>query len=108
MIGVPMSNIMASSAEGISTPTSAVLVGGVTPPPVGTPRPSAPTAPLSPSIWVVQPPTSLNVVGPSSGFVIGVPSAPFASPSFMHTSQSGHAGSSSFFQGFLWNGGHIP
>ena len=86
VIGVPMSSIMASSAEGMSTPTSAVLAGGVPPPPVGNPIPSAPTAPLSPSNRVVQPPTSSNVVGPSSGVVTGIPSAPFASPSFTHTS----------------------
>ena len=69
----------------MSTPTSGMLVGGVPPPLVGTPRPSASTAPLSPSSWVVQPSTSSNVVGLSSGVVTGIPSAPFASPSFMHT-----------------------
>ena len=48
-IGVPLSRDMFSSREGISTPTSAILVSGVPPPSVGAPRPSASTAPLSQS-----------------------------------------------------------
>ena len=107
VIGVPMNRFMANYGEGISTPTSAILAGGVPPPLVGTPRPSAFIAPLSPSSRVVQPSTSSHVVDPSSGVVTGIPSAPFATPSFMHTAQSAPSGSSSFIQGFPWNGVHI-
>ena len=99
---------MSSFGEGISTPTSAILAGGVLPPPVGAPRPSASTAPLSPSSRVVQPSAPSIVVDSFSGVVTGIPSAPFGSPSFMDTTQSGPSGSSSFVQGFLWNGGNIP
>ena len=99
---------MYSSGEGISTPTSAILDGGVPPPSIGTSRPSASTAPLSPSSRVVQPSAPSNVVDMASGVVTSIPSAPFSSPSFMQPTQSIPSGSSSFFQGFLWNGGHIP
>ena len=78
------------------------------PPPDGTPRSNAPTTPLSPSSRVVQPLTYSNVEGPSSRVVTDILNAPFASPSLMNTAQSGPSGSSSFVQGFLWNGGHIP
>ena len=78
------------------------------PPSVGTPRRNITSTPLTPSSRVVQPPNSMNVVGPSSGVVTGIPSAPFPSSYFAHTAHSGHATSSSFFHGFLWNGGHIP
>ena len=87
---------MSSSREGIFTPTSAILDGGLPPPPVGAPRPSTYTTPLSPSSWVVQPPTPSIVVYSSSGVVTGISSAPFASPSFMQTDQSVRNGSSSF------------
>ena len=85
VIGVPVIRVMANSGEGISTPTSTMLVGKVPPPLVGTLRPSASTAPLSPSIRVVQPLVSSHVVDPSSGVVTWIPCAPFSSPSFMHT-----------------------
>ena len=84
-IGVPLSKDMSSSGEGISTPPSTILASGVPPPPVGAPRPSASTAPLSPSSRVVQPLTPSNVVDTPSGVVTRIPSAPFASPSFMQT-----------------------
>ena len=96
MIGVHVSSIIASSIEGMSTPTLVMLAGGVPPPPIATPIPSAPIAPLSPSSRLVQPPNSLNVAVPSGGVVTGIPSASFASPSFMHTTQSGLVRSSSF------------
>ena len=108
VIGVLVSRVMANSREGISIPTSAMLVGGVPPPLVGTPRPSASTTPLSLSSQVVEPPDPSHAADPSSGVVTGIPSAPFASPPFMHTAQSGPSGSSSFVLGFPWNGGHIP
>ena len=47
LIGVPVSRVMASFREGISTPTSAILARGFPPPPVVNPRSSAHTAPLS-------------------------------------------------------------
>ena len=97
VIGVPVSRVMASFGEGISTPTLVVLARGVPPPPIGTPRPNTPTTPLSPSSRVVQPPASSHVVYPSSGVVTRIPSAPFSLPSFMHAAQSGPTGSSSFF-----------
>ena len=40
--------------------------------------------------------------------VTGIPSVPLVPTSFAHTAQSGPIGSSSFFHGFPWNGGHIP
>ena len=97
IIGVPVRRVMARSGEGISTPTSVVLAGGVPSSLVATPRPNAPTTPLSLSSWVVKPPTYSNVVDPYSGVFFGIPSAPFSSPYFMHTSHSGPVGSSSFF-----------
>ena len=99
---------MASSRDGPSTPISVIPVEGVPPPPVGTPRTNTPTTPLTPASRVVQPPTSTNVVGSYVGLVVGISNAPFASPSFAHTAQSGPLGSSSFVQGFFWNGKHIP
>ena len=96
VIGVPLRKVISRSGEGISTPNSSILVGGVPPPPVGTSIPSASTAPLSPSSQVVQPPTPSNVVDQSSGVVTRVPCALFSSPSFMHTTQSGPSRSSLF------------
>ena len=40
--------------------------------------------------------------------VTGIPSVPTVPTSFSHTAQSGPIGSLAFFQGFPWNGGHIP
>ena len=108
VIGVPMRVFMASSVEGMSTPTSTIPYGGVHVPPIGTFRLSTLVTPLSPSSRVVQPHTSPNVASPSSEVVNGIPSAPFASPSFVHTAQSDHVGFSLFVQGFQWNGGNIP
>ena len=85
VIGVPVSRLMASSREGPSTPISAIPAEGVPPPPVGAPRTNTPTTSLTPSSRVVQPQNSTNVVGSSGGVVTGIPSAPFTSPSFVHT-----------------------
>ena len=108
LIGVPLRRDMSSSGEGISTPTLAILACGDPPPPIGDFGRSASTAPLSPMCRVVQPSSPSNVIYLSSGVVTGIPIAPFDSPSFMQTSQSGPSLSSSFIQGFPWNGGHIP
>ena len=67
--------------------------------PVSPPRPSASIAPLSPSAQVVQPSTPSNVVGQSSGVVTWIPSATFASPTFMQSVQSGPSVSTSFVYG---------
>ena len=108
VIGVPVSKLMASLGDGPSTPISVIPAKGVSHPLVVTHRTHIPSTPLTLASQVVQPPNSTNVVGPSSGVVTGIPSGPFASPSFAHTAQSGPVGSSSFVQGFPWNGGHIP
>ena len=97
VIGVPMSSIMASSTKGMSYPTSTLPDGGVPLPHVSNPRPSTPATPFSPSSKVVHPSTSSNVAIPSGGRVVtGIPSAPFSSTSFAHTTQSGPIGSCSF------------
>ena len=86
VIGVPVRRLMASLGEGPSTPISSILTEGVPPPSIATPKTNIPATHLTPFSRVVQPPASTNVVGPSSGVVTGIPSAPFASPSFAHTS----------------------
>ena len=48
-IGFHLRRDMSISGEGIFTPTSSILASGFPPPPVGAPRPSAYTTPLSPS-----------------------------------------------------------
>ena len=110
VIGVPMSIFMANFGEGISNPTSAMLVGGVPTPWVGTHRPSASIAPLPPSTQVVQPPASSHVVYPSSGVVIRIHSAPFAFHSFMHTNPSGPSDPPHLFRDSCGMGGifHYP
>ena len=108
VIGVPMSRLMASARESPSTPSLAIPTEGVPPPLVGTPRTYIIYTPLTPSIWVVQPLASTNVVSSSGGVVTGIPSVPSTSPSFADTAQSGPIGYSSFVQGFPWNGGNIP
>ena len=87
---------MSSAGEGMSIPTSAILAGGVLPPPVSSPRPSASIAPTSPSARVVQHSAPSNVVGQSSGVVTRISISPFTSPSFMQTAQSGPSGSTLF------------
>ena len=108
VIGVPMSRLMSRSGEGPSTPMLAIPAKGVPPPLVGTPRKNISSTPLTSAIKVVQPLNSTKVVGSSGGVVNGIPNAPFSSPYFAHTSQSGPIGSSSFVQGFMWNGGTFP
>ena len=107
-IGVPLRRDIFRFGEGIPTPTLATMAGGFLPPPVGASRPSTSIEPLSPSSRVVQPSAPSNVVDPSSGVVIRIPSAPFSFPSFMQSAQSGPSGSSSSIHGFPWNGLHIP
>ena len=85
MIGVPVSRLMYSVGECPSTPVLAILAEGVSPPLVGTPRTNIPATPLTPASLVVQPLASTNVVGNYGGVVTGIPSVPFASPSFAHT-----------------------
>ena len=99
---------MSTVGESSSTSTSATPAEGVPPPLVDGPRTSIPTTPLTAASRVVQPPTSTNLVGTSGGVVTGIPSVPFSSTSLAYTTQSGPIGSSSFVQGFPWNGGHIP
>ena len=108
VIGVHVSILMANEGESPSTPIPAIPAEGVPPPSVGTPRTSIPATLLTPASLVVQTTASTNVAGTSGGVVTGIPSVPSASPSFAHTAQSGLVGSSSFVQGFPWNGGHIP
>ena len=81
----------------MSTPTSSMMDGEVSPPPMSTPRPSASTAPLSLSARVVNPSTPSNVIGYSSGVVTRIPSVPCTSFPFMQSAQSGPSGSTSFF-----------
>ena len=85
MIGVLVSRVMSSYGEGIYTPTSSILDGGVPPPLIGTLIPSESTTPLSPSSQVDQPLTPSNVVDPFSGVVTSILSASFPSSSFMQT-----------------------
>ena len=57
---------------------------------------------------MVSPSAPSNITGQSSGVVTGIPSTPYTSSPFMQNSQSDPIGSTSFVQGFPWNGGHIP
>ena len=88
--------------------TSAIAVEGVLPPPVSSPRSSIPTTPLTLASRVVQPPVPTSIASASDGVVTGIPSIPTVPSSFTHTAQSGPVGSSTFVQGFPWNGGNIP
>ena len=108
VIGVPMGRIMSIVGEISFTSTSATLAQGVLAPPIGAPRTSIPTTPLTPASRVVQPPAPTSLAGASGGMVTGIPSVPTVPTSFTHTAQSGPIGSLAFVQGFPWNGGHIP
>ena len=57
---------------------------------------------------MVQPPVPTSIAGAFVGMVTGIHSIPTVPSSFTHTAQSGPVGSSTFVQGFPWNGGHIP
>ena len=96
VIGVPLGRLMSTTGESSSTSTLATTAEGVPPPPVGSPRTSIPTTPLTPSSRVVQPPASTNLAGTSGGVVTGIPNVPYAPTSFTHTDQSGPTRSSSF------------
>ena len=107
MIGVPVGRIMSTAGESSFTSTSAAPDEGVLPPPVGAPRTSVPTTPLTPASWVVQPPAPTSLAGTSGCMVTGIPSVPTVPTSFTHTTHSGPIGSLDFVEGFPWNGGHI-
>ena len=92
----------------MSTPTSSMMDGGVSPPPMSTPIPSASTASLYSNARVINPSTTSNVIGDFSGVVTGIPSAPYTYSPCMQNAESCLSGSTSFVQGFPWNGGHIP
>ena len=108
VIGVSVGRIMSTAGESYFTSTSATPTEGVIPPPVGAPRTSIPITPLTSDSRVVQPPAPTSLAGASGGMVTGIPSVPRVPTSFAHTAQSGPIGSSTFIQGFPWNGGHIP
>ena len=67
MIGVPLGRLMSTIGESSSTSTSTALAEGVPPPPVGVPRTSIPTTPLTLASQVVQPPAPTNLAGTSGG-----------------------------------------
>ena len=97
---------MSSTGEGMYTPNSSMMTVGVTPLSGSTLRHSASTPPPSPSAQVVNPSAASNVIGESSGMVIGILSVPYTSYPFMQNAQSGLSGSTSFVEGFPWNGTH--
>ena len=103
-----MSRVMSSTEESTFVFTSTLPVEGVLPPPVSAPRSSFPSTPLTPASRVVQPLVHSNIGGISDNTVVGIPSIPTSPSSFPYTTQSGLVGSSTYVQGFPWNGGHIP
>ena len=96
MIGVPMGRIMSTTGESSFIPTSAAPAEGVLPPPVGVPRSSIPTMPLTPVSRVVQQLVPTSLAGASGGMVTGIPSIPIVPSSFTYAAQSGPVGSSAF------------
>ena len=108
VLGVPVGRTMSSTEESPFVFTSTILVEGVLPPPVSTPRSSLPSTPLTPASRVVQPPVYSNIGSMSGDMATGIPSMPTIPSSFPYTTHSGPVGSSAFVQGFPWNGGHIP
>ena len=108
VLGIPVGRIMSSVEESTFVFTSTLPVEGVLPPPVSAPRSSLPSTPLTPASRVVQPLVHSNLVGTSSDMVTGIPSIPTVLSSFPYTTQSGLVGSSTFVQGFPWNGGTFP
>ena len=85
MIGVPLGRIMSTAGESSSTSTSATPTEGVPPPPIGAPRTSIPTTPLTPASRVVQPLALTSLVGDSGGMVTGISSVPTVPTSYAHT-----------------------
>ena len=69
VIGVPVGSIMSTARESYFTSTSAALTEGVLPPPVGAPRTSIPTTPLTPVSRVVQPPAPTILLDASGGMI---------------------------------------
>ena len=101
--GVSLSLDMSSAEEGMSTPTSAMMVSRVSPPSVSAPRRSAFVALLLTSALVFNPSTPSNIIGKSSGVVTRIPNVPYTSSPFMQNSQSGIIGYTNFVQEFMWN-----
>ena len=96
VIGVPMGKIMSNAGESSFISISAAPAEGVPPPPVGAPRSSIPTIPLTLASRVVQPPAPTILAGASGGMVTGIPSVPTVPTSFAQTAQSRPIGSSNF------------
>ena len=84
VIGVPLGRLMATVGESSSTSTSTAPPEGVLPPPIGAPRTSIPTTPLTLASRVVQPLTPTSLAGTSGGMVTGIPSVPSVPTSFTH------------------------
>ena len=99
---------MSTTGESSSTSTSVAPSEGVPAPPVGAPRTSMPTTPLTLASQVVQPLASKNLAGTSGGVVTGIPSVPFVPTSFTHTTQSGPIGPRHLSKYFLGMGGTFP
>ena len=109
VLGVLVGRIMSTTGESSFVFTSAISAEGVLPPSVSAPRSSIPSTPLTPASQVVQPSVHSNLVGTSGDTVTRIPSIPTIPCSFPYTTQSGPVGSSTFVQGFPWNGGaHSP
>ena len=100
--------IMSTAGESSFVFTSTTSAKVVLPPPASAPRSNITTMPLTPASQVVQPLAPTSLAGASGGMVTGIPSIPIVPSSFTYTAQSGLVGSSTFVQGFPWNGGHIP
>ena len=86
MFGVPVVRLMSTAGESSFVSTSTAQAEGVLPPPVGVPRSSIPTMPLTPASRVVQPPVPTSLVGAFRGMVTRIPSVPIVPTSFTHTS----------------------
>ena len=85
MIDVSLGRIMSIVGESSSTSTSAPPDKGVLPPPVGAPRTSIPTTPLTLASRGVQPPAPTSLADSFGGTVTGIPNVPIVSTSFVHT-----------------------
>ena len=83
--GVPVGRIMSTTGEISFVSTSSTQAEGVLPPPVGSPRSSIPTTPLSTASQVVQPLVPKNLAGAFGGMVTRIPSIPTVPSSFVHT-----------------------
>ena len=94
VIGVHLGRLMSIAGEISSTSTSTAPAEGVPPPPIGAPRTSIPTTPLTPASRVVQPSDPTSSIGTSSDILVTeIPSVPSVPTSFAHTAHSGPIGS---------------